>query len=160
MFIVWLTGIAALILCAGSVWYLAPLYPGIVVLELAFTPRSFGTVVHAWPPEYLLQYRSFLPVDFLLLLCYGSFGYLLVSRSTLFSGRSPALRMGSAWALPTAAILGAAENALRLWLTAAPRFGVPLAYAVAAACTASKWAIVAGFALVLAHALLRDADRT
>ena len=156
MLFVSLTGIATLVLFAGIAWHLAPLYPGIVVLELAFTPRSFGTVVHAWPPEYLLQYRLFLPVDFLLLACYGSFGYLFVSRSRLFSQRSSTLRTATAWALPLAAIFGALEDALHMWLTAAPRFGIPWVYALSATCAASKWAISAGFMLVVIQSLLHD----
>lgn len=156
MFIVSLTGIATLALFAGIAWQLAPLYPGVVVLELAFTPRSFGTVVHAWPPEYLQLYRLSLPVDFLLLAGYGAFGYLFVSRSRLFSQRSATLRTATTWALPLAATLGAVENASHMWLTAAPRFGIPWVYAMSATCAASKWVISVGFMLAVIEALLHD----
>ena len=156
MFIVFVTGIATLALFVGIAWHLAPLYPGIVVLELAFTPRSFGTVVHAWPPEYLQLYRSFLPVDLLLLASYGAFGYLFVSRSRLFRERSTTPRTATAWALPLAATLGAVENALHTWLTAAPRFGIPWVYALSATCAASKWVISVGFILAVIQALLHD----
>lgn len=156
MFIVWLTGTATLALLAGAAWYLAPLYPGVIMLALAYTPKSFGTIVHAWPAEYLLLYRDFLPFNFLLLGSFGAFGYFFVSRSPFFFQWSPTLRTVAAWALPIAAILGAAVNALHIWLTAVPRFGIPLVYAFAAACAASQWAILAGFTLALIYALLRD----
>ena len=156
MFIASLTAIATLALFAIVAWYLAPLYPGIVVLELAFTPRSFGTVVHAWPPEYLQLYRLFLPVDLLLLAGYGAAGYLFVSRSPLFSQRSTTPRTAITWALPLAATLGAVETASHMWLTAAPRFGTPWVYALSATCAASKWLISAGFIVAVIHALLHD----
>ena len=49
----WLSGLAALGLFVGLAWYLSPLQPGIVMLQLAFTPGAFGRIVHAWPPEHL-----------------------------------------------------------------------------------------------------------
>jgi hypothetical protein len=154
--IVWLTGIATLVLSAGIAWLIAPLYPGAIMLELAYTPKSFGTIVHAWPAEYLLLYREILQLNFLLLISFGAFGYFFVSRSPLFSGHSPAWRTLLAWTLPVAAALGAIENGLHIWLTAAPRFGIPVAYAVSAVCAALKWSIVTAFALAVFHALLRE----
>lgn len=154
--IVWLTGITTLVLFAGIAWFIAPLYPGVIMLELAYTPKSFGTIVHAWPAEYLQRYRDFLHFNFPLLISYGAFGYLFASQSPLFSRYPAAWRRLIIWALPVAAAFGAVENALHLWLTAAPRFGVPLVYAVSAACAASKWIIVAAFTLAVLHALSRD----
>ena len=154
--LIWLTGIAALLTFAGIAWALAPLYPGVVALELAFTPRSFATIVHAWPPAELGLYRSCLQADFLLLGCYGAFGYLLVSRTALFARQSRLLRTAVAWALPVAALLGAAENGLHLWLTEVPRFGVPLLYAIPATCATARLAILSGFAAAVVHVLTRD----
>ena len=153
--VVWLTGAAALLLFAGLAWYLAPLEPGIVALQFAFTPRSFAVIVHAWPAEHLLRYRAHLPVDFVLLACYGSFGYLLASRSALFARYPAAGRIAAQWALPLAATFDAAENTLHWWLTAAPRFGVTLPYAVSATCSTLKWALLIGFGGAAAHALAR-----
>jgi len=71
---VWTSGLLALALLAGLAWYLSPLEPGVVALQFAFTPRAFGEIIHFWSPEDLLRYRRHLPVDFLLLAAYGSFG--------------------------------------------------------------------------------------
>jgi len=155
MRIVWLTGLASLALFAGLGWFLAPLEPGVLALQFAFTPRSFAAIVHAWPPEHLLRYRAHLPVDFLLLACYGSFGCLFASRSPIFARHPPRVRLAVAWALPVAAAFDAAENALHLWLTAAPRFGVDLPYALAATCSAVKWALLLGYAVAVIHAFAR-----
>jgi hypothetical protein len=57
--------------------------------------------------------------------------------------------------LPAAASLDAIENALHWWLTELPRFGVPLAYAVAAAAAGLKWMLILAFALVVSIALAR-----
>jgi hypothetical protein len=155
LLVVWLTGTAALILFAGLAWYLAPLEPSVVALQFAFTPRSFAAIVHAWPAEHLLRYRSHLPVDFLLLGCYGAFGYLIASRSALFARYSPAVRTTATWTLPLAAAFDAAENTLHLWLTAAPRFGVALPYAISGTCSTFKWALLTGFGIAVVHALAR-----
>jgi hypothetical protein len=151
----WFTGTASALLFAGLAWYLAPLEPGALALQFAFTPKSFATIVHAWPADHLHRYRAHLAVDCILLACYGSFGYLLAARSALFAGYSSIARTAATWALPLAATLDAAENALHWWLTEAPRFGVTLPYTAAALCSVGKWMLLASFAVAVAHALAR-----
>lgn len=156
--LIWFTGLASLGVFAGLAWYLAPLEPGVLALQFAFTPKAFAAIVHAWPPEHLERFRAHLPIDCVLLLGYGCFGYLLASRTALFAGYPAALRRAAIWALPLAAAFDAAENALHEWLTAVPRFGVTLPYAAAALCSIAKWALIAGFAIGVAHALARSED--
>lgn len=158
MLLLWLTGIAALGLFAGIAWYVAPLEPGVMALQLAFTPKSFGEIIHFWSADQLLRFRSHLPADYALLLSYGSFGYLLASRTQVFDSLPLALRRGAAWALPLAAVLDATENTLHLWLTAAPRFGLQLPYLLAASSATLKWLLFLAFALTLVFALARAED--
>jgi len=54
-----------------------------------------------------------------------------------------------------AAIFDFLENALHAWLTELPRFGVPAVYAGSASFSTLKWALILGFGLLLAYALLR-----
>lgn len=148
------TGGATVALFVGLAWYLAPLNPGVLALQLAFTPRTFGTIIHLWSPEHLARYRSHLPFDCLLLLAYGGFGYLLSTRTRLLAGLHRSLREGAAWILPLAAACDLLENGLHWWLTGAPRFGVPVVYAVAATGASVKWALLLVFgALCLRGAL-------
>lgn len=149
---VWLSGLIAATLFAGLAWYLAPLEPGVVALQLAFTPKAFGEIVHLWSAEGVAHYRRHLPFDCLLLVAYGAFGYLLATRTAMLEGAGRFLRAAAAWALPLAATADAAENALHWWLTAEPRFGVPAAYALAAGCAAAKWLLIAGFGLLVTFA--------
>jgi hypothetical protein len=158
VFPVWLTGLAALGLIAGLGWYLAPLEPNILVLQFAFTPRAFGEVIHAWPAEHLARFRAHLAVDYALLLCYGAFGLLLATRTQVLAPLPGAVRRRVRWALPLAALFDAAENALQLWLTEVPRFGVPLPYLLAATCASVKWLLLLAFALAVAVALARAED--
>lgn len=158
MFLVWFTGLAALGLMAGIAWYLAPLDPDILTLQLAFTPRAFGEVVHAWSAEQLLRFRAHLPVDCLLLLSYGAFGVLLASRTAVFAALPPALRRWARWALPLAAVFDATENALHAWLTEVPRFGVPLIYPLAASCASVKWLLLVAYVLTVMVAVARAED--
>lgn len=150
---VWLLGSAALALFTALAIHLAPLDPGALQLQLAFSPRAFGAVVHAWSPQDLARYRAHIPWDFLLLVCYGAFGLLLTRRSRLFVPYAPAARMAVASLTPAAALCDAVENGLHLWLTAAPRFGVAPAYLLSALAATAKWALLAAFALAVLHAL-------
>ncbi|NKE64417.1 hypothetical protein RAMLITH_01170 [Ramlibacter sp. RBP-2] len=152
VFLVRATGGLAAALFAGIALYLAPLEPGVLTLQLAFSPRVFGQVVHLWPAEHLARYRSHFPADFALLACYGAFGWLLATRTALFAGQ-PALRCWAKWALPLAAAFDSTENALHLWLTEVPRFGVPWAYTAAALAASLKWGLLLAFAFAVAFAL-------
>jgi hypothetical protein len=60
--------------------------------------------------------------------------------------------------LPVAAMFDATENALHLWLTEMPRFGVRLPYLAAAACASIKWLLLLAFALTLLAAIARSED--
>ena len=156
MKVVWSFGIAAAILFAGLAWMLAPLDPGVLTLQFAFTPQAFASVIHAWSAEQLALYRAHLPFDFLLLGCYGAFGYLLAARSSLFVAWRPAARAAARWCLPAAAGFDAAENILHAWLTSIPRFDVTLPYFAAALCSALKWLLLCAFALAVARALAQS----
>jgi hypothetical protein len=155
--IVWLTGMAALALFAGIAWYLAPLTPNVLALQFTFSPRAFANVVHVWSPEQLARFRWHLLPDCALLASYGAFGYLLVSRSALFTHQRPMLRAAALWSLPLAAAFDAAENALHWWLTGAPRFGVELPFLASGLCATLKWLLLLGFATALVLALARTA---
>jgi len=153
---VWFAGSLAAALFAGLAWTLAPLEPGVLALQFAFTPRAFAEIVHAWPAEHLARYRAHLPVDFLLLTAYACFGYLLVTRTALFIAAGARLRRVATWTLPLAATFDAVENGLHAWLTAAPRFGSELAYAAAGTASVAKWMLLLLFGGLVAHALLAE----
>lgn len=155
---VWLCGTAALLLFAALAIYLAPLRPGVLELQFAFTANSFGAIVHSWSADDLARYRAHFGFDFVLLVLYGAFGWLCATRAPMRVALSPWLRALARWALPVAAAFDASENLLHLWLTAAPRFGVPHLYAIAASCAALKWIGILGFALLAALALARRRD--
>ena len=154
----WLSGLSALALLVGIAWYLAPLQPNILALQLAFSPRAFAEVIHAWSADDLQRYRAHLPFDSLLLACYGAFGYLLASRSAPFAAQPAALRNVAMWLLPLAATFDATENAFHWWLTEVPRFDIAWAYGVSAACAAGKWLLLLGFWLAVLYALDRRRD--
>lgn len=152
-----LAAVATVLLAAGLAFWLAPLSPNVLVLQFAFTPPSFGAVIHVWPAEHLARYRAHLPVDGLLLLAYGSWGYLLATRSAAFAALPARLAAAARYLLPLAAACDAAENLLHAWLTAAPRFGMPLPYALAGSSAALKWLLLFAFGILLLLALTRDA---
>ncbi len=155
---VWFSGLAALLLLVGLAIFLAPLQPDVLALQMAFSPRAFGAVVHAWGDGGLARFRQHLPWDFALLGAYGCFGYLLTTRSALFqplSSTAPSMNHWARWLMPAAALCDALENGLQAWLTAAPRFGVPGLYALAASAASAKWLLIVGFGAAAALALIR-----
>ena len=155
---VYLSGLLVVVLAAITFWMVAGLQPGVTVLQFAWTPRGFGEVVHVWPPEDLARYRLHLPVDSLLLLAYGIFGWLRATRPALFAALPGHARGAARFVLPLAAAFDAVENALHAWLTEMPRFGLHGLYLLSTTCSALKWALLFGFAVLVLWALAREAD--
>ena len=152
------SGLVALALFAALAAWLAPLEPGALALQFAATPRAFGEVVHRWSAQDLQRYRAYLPLDAVLLLAYGAFGFLLATRTALFAPLGERARAAAGWAMPAAAAFDAVENGLHAWLTAAPRFGVPSLYAASAGAAGLKWLLLLAFALLVVAALARTRD--
>ena len=155
----WICALSAVALLAGLGMYLRPLQPSIVALQLCFTPSAFGAVVHAWGDAGLARYRAHLPWDYLLLLSYGLFGWLLATRTTVFAPYPHWARRVAAWLLPLAGTSDAIENTLHAWLTQAPRFGLEPVYVASGAVALLKWLALMVFAAAVAHALWLQKDR-
>jgi hypothetical protein len=141
------TGVGVLAAAIG--WWLAPLDPGALALQMGFTGRAFGRVVHAWTIDELARYRAHLAPDTALLLAYGAWGRLLATRCRCFAVLSPGWRRAARWWMPAAAVCDAVENGLHAWLTAVPRLGVTLPYAATALASAMKWLLLLSFALLV-----------
>lgn len=155
----WICGLSAVALLAGLGLYLKPLQPNIVALQLCFTPSAFGAIVHAWGEAGLARYRAHLPWDYLLLLSYGLFGWLLATRTAVFAPYPVWAQRVAAWLMPLAGACDAIENALHAWLTQAPRFGLEAVYAASGSVALLKWLALMVFAAAVAHALWLQKDR-
>jgi hypothetical protein len=153
---VWLSALATVALAGAIAWYLAPLTPGALALQFAFTPRAFGEVIHFWSPEQLQRFRAHLPVDCLLLLSYGLFGYLLARHTQVFQALGATGRRWASWALPLAAAFDVTENACHWWLTEVPRFAITWPYLLAAGSACMKWFLLVAFGLTVVFAVTRS----
>ena len=71
---VWASGVLAAALFIGVLMYLLPLKPGVIALQFAWHPQTFGGIIHLWSDADLARYRSHLPVDCVVLLAYAAFG--------------------------------------------------------------------------------------
>lgn len=134
-----LWGLVSLALLIGLGAYLAPLQPNLVALQLTFTPEAFNAVLAAWQPAGVTLYRSHLPVDGLLLLSYGVWGYLLGSTSQLFSHASDASRRMVSLLTPLAALADSGENLLHWLLTGPQAHFAPWVYTLSGVCASLKW---------------------
>ena len=84
---VWVSGVLAAALFIGVFVYLLPLTPGVIALQFAWQPQTFGGIIHLWSEADLARYRSHLPVDFVVLLAYAV--WLMHGVAGLFTGREP-----------------------------------------------------------------------
>lgn len=152
------SGVLAAALFIGVFVYLLPLKPGVIALQFAWHPQTFGGIIHLWSEADLARYRSHLPVDFVVLLAYAAFGWLLATRTTLFLPLAPAVRLFARLCLPLAAVFDAVENAFHWWLTAIPRFDAAPTYLMSTTCSAFKWGLLIGFGALVLYALARSED--
>ena len=155
---VWVSGVLAAALFIGVFVYLLPLKPGVIALQFAWQPQTFGGIIHLWSEADLARYRSHLPVDFIVLLAYAAFGWLLATRTTVFLPLAASMRLVARLWLPLAAVFDAAENAFHWWLTELPRFDTPATYLLSTACSALKWGLLIGFGALVLYALARAED--
>lgn len=152
---VWFSALLALALLLGLGVYLSPLRPGVFALQLTFTPDAFGNIIHHWSSADLARYRWHLPIDGFLLASYGAFGWLLATRTAVFSAYPLARQRVCALLLPLAAACDAVENLAHAWLTEVPRFGMTWVYAAAGSVSLAKWLLLMLFAALVAHAMWR-----
>jgi hypothetical protein len=155
---VWVSGVLAAGLFIAVFLYLAPLKPGVIALQFAWQPQTFGGIIHLWSEADLARYRSHLPVDFVVLLAYAVFGWLLATRTAVFWPLAPAARLFARACLPLAAVFDAAENVFHWWLTEMPRFDTPATYLMSTTCSAFKWGLLIGFGALVLHALAQAED--
>ena len=146
--------LAIVVLLALELRLLLPLSPSFLWLQLSFTPRAFGLVVHLWSPAQLAAYRAHLPLDVALLVAYAAFGVLSATRT---SWLAPYGRAASGL-LPLAALFDLGENALHAWLTEVPRLGVTLPYLLAGTCSTLKFAFIGAFVALWVGAVARRAN--
>lgn len=135
------------------------LRPNIFVLQLSFQSDRYWAVLGQWGEAGLRSYQAHLPWDFAHLFIYAAFGYLLATRAGLFGDPdSPAARR-TAWMLPLAAVFDLAENLFQVHLLGGPFGAESLAIPLSACCSAVKWSLAAGFALIIAWRVLRKSAR-
>jgi len=146
------TGVAALLLFIALAVYLLPLQPNIVALQFAFHTEAFRTILDQWQPAGVALFRSHLPADCVLLVLYGTFGYLLATRTPVFARYTPAWRQRVAAFMPVGALADAGENILHWTLTGGHLENAALLVPLATACSAVKFAGIVLFGLAVLHA--------
>jgi hypothetical protein len=138
-------GLAALAMFIGIALYLAPLEPGILWLQFAFTAPTFEAVLHQWQAQGVALYRTHFGADFVLLLLYGSFGFAFGRRRVAAQATRGTGACLLVWSLPAAALADAGENALHLLLTDGRPAAAPALYALAGLAATVKWVGILAF---------------
>lgn len=143
--LLWLSGALALGLFGAMAWHSSPLSPGIPALQFTFDEASFNAILAQWGPDGLALFRRHFVIDFLVLISYGAFGYLLIRYGCLFRQLDKTTRLMSGWVMPGAAALDAIENLLHLQLISEPATHAPVLYLIAGAVATGKWLLIANF---------------
>lgn len=154
MRLIWFLGLASLVLLVGLGVYLAPLEPSLVALQLTFDPVAFQRVLAAWRPDGVARFRAHLPLDCVLLLCYGYFGYLLACKTRVFGPLLPTARRWLVWAMPGAAVCDVLENALHGYLTSGALHAPALAYLGAGISASLKFVLIGVFLMAVVVAMV------
>ena len=147
------------VLLIGTAIYLLPLDPNIVYLQLAFNKESFNNVLSEWQPDGVAHYLSHFPVDFLLLITYATFGYLLGrEHAALFPG-NPWLKGFFIWALPLAAIADATENLFHIMLVKNSIHSDDYLYIVSGCAATTKFIFIFVFLICLLF-VMKEGSKT
>jgi hypothetical protein len=148
---VWASGLVSAGLFIGLAVYLLPLQPSLVALQFAGNADAFQAIVAQWQPEGVALFRSHLPVDAVLLVAYGAFGYLLTKRTMVFARYTPVWQLRVAALMPVAALADVGENSLHWYLTSGHLEHGALLVPMATACSALKFAGIVLFGLAVLH---------
>ena len=149
------TGLAVLLLFVGLAIHLLPLQPNILALQFAFNAEAFRAILAEWQPEGVALFRSHLPVDVVLLVAYGVFGYLFTTRTEVFAKYTPVWRLRISVFMPVAAVADAVEDILHWYLTGGGYVSYfKVLVPVATAYSSLKFAGIAMFGVAVLHAKL------
>lgn len=151
----WVSGLLCLAMLLGFAVFLAPLKPGVVVLQLSFGSAAFTHVLQDWGPSGVELFRLHLRVDYVFMLCYGALGYLLATETELLASRSAQARRVVALLLPVAAAFDVVENLLHGKLIDLEASHPESMYRLAGAMASAKWALIALFVVLMVRAALR-----
>ena len=148
-------GIVSALLFVLMALHATPLQPSIPLLQFCFSEACFNEVLAQWQAAGIERFKEHFWIDFPFLVSYGIFGHLLARQR--FGVPSPLAtgRWRLALALPLAAVLDAAENALHLGFVHAPAAFPELSYAVAGVLATGKWLLIVAFVIGGVRALWR-----
>ncbi len=133
---------------------LAPLDPGILALQFAFTPQAYWRIIDLWGASGLAIYRAHFAYDNFHPFFYGAFGYLLIARTRVFDASR--LRCAALLALPLAGLFDLSENAAQIFLLGQPHGIESIMIPLSATCSLLKWGLVLGFAAMLSIQWMRQ----
>jgi hypothetical protein len=130
------------------------LSPNIVALQLCFSPEAFRHVLEAWSLAGLDAYRRHFPYDFVFLVCYGCFGYLLATGPGILAKVLSRYLTQARWILPLAAGFDFCENVAHLVMLSIDAAMTPMLVALSGTFSLMKWALIIAFFANLLVALI------
>lgn len=144
---------------AHLIYLVRLLRPNILVLQLTFHSAAYWEILRQWGDLGLRAYQAHFPYDFVHLLVYASFGYVLARHGGLFqSAEARSMRL-TAWLLPLAAGFDLVENLLQLYLLGQTPGTASMAVPLSALCSTIKWAGASVFAGTISLKILKKCSQ-
>lgn len=128
---------------------LAPLHPSILSLQLSFTSEAFWHIIDLWGAPGVAVYQAHFRFDNVHPFIYGAFGFLLVSRTALFSGARPWVYRAMLLTLPVTGLFDLIENAAQIYLLSQPHGLQSAIVPFSGTCSLIKWVLASLFALAV-----------
>lgn len=152
--LLWGLGLWAACLLVGMAYYLRDLQPPLVAAQLTFSRDAFEAVLSTWSAEGIRRFSQHFGADYVFLVAYGAFGWLLGRR--LAVRNAPGAQV-LPWLLPVAGVLDFVENVLhQIFVGMRPLGTHEVLYFVAGGSALFKFVLVLAFALLAVHAWRRN----
>jgi len=151
-------GIVSALLFSAMALYTFPLTPSIPAIQLTFSESAFRTILTEWTPLQVEIFKRHFLIDYPFLISYGVLGYLISTKTNLFSAYHQPARALLTAMLPVASIADAIENSMHLvFLYGAGPFGQEQYFAAGAAAL-TKWLLIGGYIGSAGYAKSRPED--
>ncbi|MGE3955915.1 MAG: hypothetical protein AB7H96_04285 [Vicinamibacterales bacterium] len=154
--VLWAVGFLGVCLLGSMGYYLHDLDPIPLAAQLTFSRESFNGVLSNWSADQVQRFKHHFAVDYVFLVVYGVFGWLLARRLASQRNVIQGARL-LPWLLPAAAAFDCVENLLHQVFTSHPDEMASGLYTLAGTASLVKWSLSAVFGLLSGRAWRQNA---
>lgn len=144
----WIAGMLTAAAYAGIGIYLRRIGLGILTIQFTFSDAAFHRVLSRWPPGDVRRYRAHFVADYVFIMLYAAFGWLLAHALVPTDTVAPTFVTAL---LPAAALCDVCENLLhQRFLRTRPGVVPAHWYRLAGVASSAKWMLIVAFIYCMA----------